>query len=399
MLSLRQIDRYAEVLIWALKSARTARFRKNDIVLIRYDLKAIKLAECLQAKLLDQGLHPVLRMNGTPEMDINLFKLSNNKQLVFHAPGEKELCEKLNGGIYLLAPESLTHLRNIDPKKIGKAAVSKKKLRDILQGREDIGEFGWTLCILPTAEMAKQARLTMNQYASQVKRACFLDMADPVKEWKRIYRDAAAVKRWINSLKIKSLYIQSDNMDLTITPGDKRRWVGMTGHNIPSFEIFVSPDWRGTKGIYYADQPSFRSGNYVEGIRLEFKKGSVVDVKAKKGRKFIADQIAMDQGAKRVGEFSLTDKRFSRINRFMANTLFDENYGGKYGNCHLAVGSSYSDSYDDDVSGLTKTLKKELGFNDSALHWDLVNTEKKTVTAHLTSGKKIIIYENGSFKY
>jgi len=399
MFSLRQINRYAEVLIWALKSARTNRFRKNDIVLIRYDLKAIKLAECLQAKLLDQGLHPVLRMNGTPEMDINLFKLSNNKQLVFHAPGEKELCEKLNGGIYLLAPESLTHLRNIDPKRIGKAAVAKKKLRDILQGREDTGEFGWTLCILPTAEMAKQAMLTINQYASQVKRACFLDMADPVKEWKRIYRDAAAVKRWINSLEIKSLYIQSDNMDLTITPGDKRRWVGMTGHNIPSFEIFVSPDWRGTKGIYYADQPSFRSGNYVEGIRLEFKNGNVVDMKAKKGRKFIADQIAMDQGAKRVGEFSLTDKRFSRINRFMANTLFDENYGGKYGNCHLAVGSSYSDAYDGDVSGLTKALKKELGFNDSALHWDLVNTEKKTVTAHLMSGKKIIIYENGLFKY
>jgi aminopeptidase len=47
---------------------------------------------------------------------------------------------------------------------------------------------------------------------------------------------------------------------------------------------------------------------------------------------------------------------------------------------------------------MTKQLKEKLGFNDSALHWDLVNTERKTVTAHLTSGKKLVIYEDGQFK-
>lgn len=105
----------------------------------------------------------------------------------------------------------------------------------------------------------------------------------------------------------------------------------------------------------------------------------------------------MDKGANKVGEFSLTDRRFSRINRFMANTLFDENYGGRYGNCHLALGSSYSDSYTGDPGRLTPAAKKKLGFNDSALHWDLVNTEKKRVAARLASGKKIVIYENGIF--
>ena len=122
-------------------------------------------------------------MNGTPGMDINLFKLSNDKQLIFHAPGEQELYENLNGVIYLMAPESLTHLRKIDPKRIGKAAVAKKILRNILQGREDTGEFGWTLCVLPTAEMAKQAGITMKQYAFQIRRACFLDMEAPVNEY------------------------------------------------------------------------------------------------------------------------------------------------------------------------------------------------------------------------
>ncbi len=81
----------------------------------------------------------------------------------------------------------------------------------------------------------------------------------------------------------------------------------------------------------------------------------------------------------------------------MANTLYDENYGGKYGNCHVALGASYSDAYNGNPAELTAALRKKLGFNDSALHWDLVNTERKRVTAQLTSGKKVTIYENGKF--
>jgi aminopeptidase len=83
----------------------------------------------------------------------------------------------------------------------------------------------------------------------------------------------------------------------------------------------------------------------------------------------------------------------------MANTLFDENFGGRYGNCHIALGSSYSNTFAGDSRKLTVALKQKLGFNDSALHWDLVNTEKKRVTAHLKSGKVITIYENGKFLY
>jgi aminopeptidase len=83
----------------------------------------------------------------------------------------------------------------------------------------------------------------------------------------------------------------------------------------------------------------------------------------------------------------------------MANTLYDENFGGRYGNCHLAVGSSYAESYDGEPLALTEKMKRKLGFNDSALHWDLVNTEKKTVTAHLKGGKNVVIYENGMFRY
>ena len=399
MLTKRQIDKYSDVLLWSLKTARKKNFKKDEVVLIQFDLPAIKLAEILQGKFLDMGMNPVLRLGETPIMEHNFYKKANNKQLVFLAPGQKEICKGLNGRIYLRAPESLTHLSNIDPNKIGKAAVARKPLLDIMRKREEAGIFGWTICMLPTEELAKQAKLSLRQYTNQVIRACYLDKANPVQAWKDIYKEAMNIKKWMNSMDVNYYHIESETIDLKVRPGKKRRWLGVSGHNIPSFEIFLSPDCRGTEGIYFADQPSFRSGNYVEGVRLTFKKGSVVKTEAKKGVEFTVKQLSMDKGACRVGEFSLTDKRFSRINKFMANTLYDENYGGRFGNCHLAVGSSYTDTYDGDPGKLTKEMKRKLGFNDSALHWDLVNTENKTVTAHLSSGKKAVIYENGIFKY
>ena len=399
MLTKKQLDKYSDVLLWGLKAARKEKFKKGEIVLVRFDLLAIKLAEFLQSKLLDMGMNPVLRPGLTPLMEHNFYEKARSKQLVFIGPWEKELCENLNGSIFLHAPESLTHLSDIDPKKIGKATVARKQLREILQKREDKRKYGWTLCMMPTQELAKQAKLSLRQYTNQIVNACHLDKPDPVKTWKNIFKDAVDVKKWLNSMDVKYYHVESENIDLKITPGKKRRWVGISGHNIPSFEIFLSPDWRGTEGIYYANQPSFRTGNYVEGVRLTFDKGVAVKIGAGKGKEFVVKQLSMDKGARRIGEFSLTDKRFSRINRFMANTLYDENYGGRYGNCHLAVGASYADTYDGDTAKLTKLMKKNLGFNDSALHWDLVNTEKKTVTAHLKTGEKRVVYENGLFKY
>jgi aminopeptidase len=135
----------------------------------------------------------------------------------------------------------------------------------------------------------------------------------------------------------------------------------------------------------------------VENVRLEFKDGVAIKIGAQKGESFVKNQLAMDKGASRLGEFSLTDKRFSKIDRFMANTLFDENFGGPQGNCHVALGSSYTDTYSGNSAELTEKLKKKLGFNDSALHWDLVNTEQKRVSAHLKAGGQTTIYEDGQF--
>ena len=291
MIPRSKLDKYGDVLLWGLKTARTKKYKKNDNILVRFDLSALNLAEILQAKLLDMGMNPILRVNSTPVMEKNFFERANNTQLSFQPPGEKEFNERLNGLISLLAPESITHLKHINPQKIGKAALARKPLRDILWSREERGEFGWTLCMVPTQGAADTAGISLKQYTSQVIGACYLDMKDPVKGWKETFRNAMTIKKWINSLKVDCFHIESKNMDLIVTPGDRRKWLGVSGHNIPSFEIFLSPDWRGTEGIYYANLPSYKDGNYVEGVRFEFKKGEVVRSTAKNGKDFVAKQI------------------------------------------------------------------------------------------------------------
>jgi len=398
VLSKTQLEKYADVLIWGLRTARPG-FKKYDTVLVRCDLEGRELGEIINRKLVQAKYNVVFRFMASPQLERDFYMYSDENQRKFIAAGDKEFFGAVNGNIYIHAPASLTHLKGIDTKRQSEVAIARKFLRDIMTKNEEKGKFGWTLCTYPTAELAKQAKLSVKEYAAQIVKACFLNEPAPAKKWARIYRESMEIKKWLKSLEIDTIRTESKSMDFTVKLGDMRRFLGVSGHNIPSFEIFTSPDWRGTNGRYYANLPAFRGGNYVEGIRLEFKNGRAVKICAQKGEEYVKKIMATDKGAAQLGEYSLTDRRFSGISKFMADTLFDENHGGSHGNCHVAVGDSYSDTYAGDISRLTKEKKAALGYNSSAVHWDLINTEDKKVTARLKSGKTITIYEKGRFKH
>jgi aminopeptidase len=82
----------------------------------------------------------------------------------------------------------------------------------------------------------------------------------------------------------------------------------------------------------------------------------------------------------------------------MADTLYDENVGGPFGNTHLALGNAYQDTYAGDPSTLTQEDWQRLGFNESAIHTDIVSTTDRTVTAILRDGSERVIYAAGQFE-
>jgi len=392
-----QLASYAEVLVWAMRTSRAVPFKNGELVLLRYDHDALPLAEAVYATLLDAHLHPLPLALPTAFMQSEHFGNTSFGQLTFAQPGLDELYKATAGVITILAPDDLTHLSRIDPRTIAAGEKTEMQAAGVLDRRRRAGLLGSTVCLHPTEALAEASGMALPEYAERLARACLLFTPDPVAEWKRTKTELASIGKWLDGLNISCLHIESERMDLTLSPGEKRKFVGVTGRNIPGFELYLAPDWRTVQGVYFADQPSLRWGRVLSDVRLEFHNGVAVNSEAGRGGQFLAGRLASDGGARRVGEFSLTDKRISKVERFMAHTLLDENCGGETGNCHIALGGASAASFTGPAGELSPEREAELGFNASSMHWDLVNTEAKRVTAVLPGGGRRAIYENGQF--
>lgn len=400
--SQKLLEKYADVLInFALGGGEGIK-KGETIRLTAYDTAKPFYVE-LRRAILKAGGNILGNYLPSDEKGISLEKefydLANDNQLKFF-PDKllKGLVAQIDHSVFIDSDTDKFALKGVDPKKIMTASRVFKPFKEWRDEKENRGKLTWTIALYATEAMAKEAGLSLKEYWDQIIRACFLDKANPIKEWKKVYKKIYEYKNKLDNLKIKSLRIVGADVDLKINMGEKRKWVGGGGRNMPSFEIFTSPDWRGMEGWARFNQPLYSYGNIIEGIELEFKNGKVVKAKAKKNEKVLLEMIK-SENADKIGEFSLTDKRFSRITKFMGETLYDENVGGPNGNFHIALGSSYHDAFDGNPAEKSKEYWKNLGFNDSAIHTDIVSTSPRTVLASFEDAKQAekIIYKNGKF--
>lgn len=394
------LENYANVLVnFALGSGKG--IKKGETVVVHANESAKPLyAEMLRA-IWKAGGHVIGRYSPDNEpwfkFDRVFYDHAEEHQLAyFPAKYLKGLVEDADHSIFIISEMDKESLHGIDSKKIMKRGLVHKPYMEWRREKENKGDFTWTLGLYGTPVMAKDVGLTEKQYWNQIIKACFLDEVDPIAKWKEVYKEMGAYQRKLNNLKIEKLHVVGEDVDLWVKLGERRKWVGGSGRNIPSFELFNSPDWRGTEGWIRFNQPLYRYGSLIEGIEIEFKDGVVVKSSAKKNEKVLKDMIAT-HNADKVGEFSLTDRRFSRITKFMGETLFDENVGGPFGNTHIALGSSYHDCFDGDPSEVSKEEWEKLGYNDSSVHTDIISTTNRTVTAYLKNGKEKVIYKDGEF--
>ncbi len=396
------LQRYADVLVkFALGGGEG--LKKGEVVYATVPEAAKPLLFYLQKSVLEAGGHLItnFRPNNDPQYNLaEAFYLYAQEHHLDHFPAKyyKGLIDSVDHTLFIEADTNPHALSKVDPAKVLRRGKAMKPFMHWRQEKEYQGKLTWTIGLYGTPQMAKEAGLSDKEYWQQIIKACFLDQKDPIKKWKEVYKDIEVYRARINKLtpKIDRLHIEGTDEDLWITPGAQRAWLAGSGRNIPSFEIFTSPDWRGTEGWVRFNQPLYRYGTKATGIELWFKEGRVVKCRAKTGQKMV-EQMLKTPGADRVGEFSLTDKRHSRITKFMATTLYDENMGGPQGNTHIALGASYPDCYAGDVSKFTPKMREKLGYNDSSVHTDIISTAKRTVTAHLKDGTQKIIYANGQF--
>lgn len=392
------LEKYAKILVnFALNSGQG--IKPGETVYLRCPLSALPFYRALSKVIFDNG--GLVIGNLSDDMDgfgKYFFDNATHQQLTaFPAPYYKGLAKVVDHHIAVIADHDVHELDEVDPKKMMLAQKSRKRFSEWLDKKENDGRFTWTLALYGTPSMAKEAGLSLEEYWQQIINACYLDAADPIEQWRTASAEVRRVAQTLTDLRISALHVRGPDADLKVSLGEKRRWMGGGGRNIPSFEIFTSPDWRGTEGWIRFNQPLYYYGPKVEGIELHFHKGRIKKFSATKNQKLLAEMLATDRGASQLGEFSLTDSRLSRITKFMAETLYDENIGGPFGNAHLAVGKSYHDAYDGSTVGVPKSVFRRLGFNSSAIHVDLISTADRIVTATLPGGKKKVIYQKGQF--
>jgi len=389
------LDNYAKVLVrYGLNSGKGV--KPKEVVQLSVNECAKPMLIALYKEVLAAGAYPIISY--VPDGIARIpFEMGSDDQVTFFPKKfYKGLVSQVDHTISVRAEFDKKELVGIDPKKLMKRQVAFKPYFMWRNKKEDAGKYTWTLASYATESVAAEAKMTVEQYWAEIIKACYLDEKDPVKKWQELQAFLDTTKAKLDALPIEWLNIKSARTDLNVQLGANRSWMGGSGRNIPSFELFISPDWRGTNGHIQFTEPLYVYGNLVKDAYFEFKDGCVVKATASEGEKVLREMIKA-KNADKIGEFSLTDARVSRITKFMADTLFDENVGGANGNTHIAVGNAYTDSFPGDVAKVTKQQWKDWGYNSSAVHTDIVSTENRTVTATLKDGSKKVIYKDGKF--
>jgi aminopeptidase len=328
-----------------------------------------------------------------------LLETGSDEQIGFFAkPYWQGIVDAVDHILFIIAEPDIHAFEGLPSAKISRMNSARAPYMAMREKKEQEGKLSWSLCLYGTQSMADEAGLSLDEYWEQIIEACYLREDDPVQKWSAVQREIEMIKDKLDALPIEKLFIKGDDADLTIQIGDNRKWLSGGGKNIPSFEIFTSPDWRGTNGRIHFNQPLYYSGKRIAGVSLIFKDGVVVESSATENEDALQEMIAQEN-ADKVGEFSLTDKRHSRITKFMATTLFDENMGGDFGNTHIALGNAYKDTYIGDMATVTDEEWKEMGYNSCPkVHTDIISTTNRTVTALLKDGSEKIIYSDGEFR-
>jgi aminopeptidase len=323
------------------------------------------LVEAAFEALLRKGAFPVVRMMPAraEELFFTCGKPHHFRTVPSHARAHVRCCDAF---LRIKSEANTRALTRCDAAKQALLIKTMKPVRDVIRRKP------WVLTLFPTEAYAQDAEMSLRAFEDFVYGAAFADEDDPVGAWRSFRREQARLIRRLRGAD--DIRIEGPGTDLRLSVKG-RVFVNSDGRrNMPSGEIFTGPVEHSAEGTIVYDYPVCYSGREIDGIRLVFRRGVVVEASARKNEAFLRAMLKSDPGAKRLGELGIGTNR--KIQRFTKSILFDEKIGGTV---HLALGQSYPETG---------------GKNRSAIHWDMIKDLRDE--GRMTVNGRVFL-ENGRF--
>jgi aminopeptidase len=246
-------------------------------------------------------------------------------------------------------------LADLPGERVGKARMLELAEESNRQINEQLNN--WTVIGVPNVGWAQQmfGEPDLERLWQAVEFTVRLDEDDPVAAWRAHVKRIGNRARTLNDLQIDSLHFEGPGTDLRVGLLPESRWQGCesltaTGlpyvANMPTEEVFTTPDMRRTEGFVRSTRPLALYGRIVKGLAVRFEAGRIVDVKADEGADVVQGQLHTDDTAGFLGEVALVDgtSRIGQTGLTFFDTLFDENT-----TCHVAYGGAYAEAVEGGV--------------------------------------------------
>jgi aminopeptidase len=262
------------------------------------------------------------------------------------------------------------------------ARLAAAQMVEVTQARRALaaqGGVAWSIAAYPTEGWARQifGEPDVDRLWEAIGAAVRLDEDDPVSAWREHVERLQARSRTLGQRRFDAIRFRGPGTDLSIGLLPQSKWLGGALQttwgqqhipNLPTEEVFTSPDRRRTEGTVRSTRPLHLLGVLVLDLELRFEDGRIVEVSASQGADVVQAQLEEDEQAAYLGEVALVDgdSRVGKSGITFFNTLFDEN-----ATCHIAYGTGFPFVVDG-TTDMTPEQRIEFGLNQSKVHTDLM---------------------------
>lgn len=385
--------------------------QQDEILVIQSSIDGAPLARAVTKAAYELGAKKVILEYHDEEitkMQLMYQSIDTMKEIQAYQYAERDYYIEQKVSYLLIESSAPDFLKDAPKDKLNERSQTMMKFSEPMQ--DEFGKLSMTWCIVayPSIEWAQlvfpdlSETEAFDRLLEEILTNVRLNEVDPVAAWKAHVEALDKRAKWLTDKNFDALHYTAPGTDLHVGLIDGAKWLGAKsknkkGHdvivNMPTEEIFSSPDFRRVNGRVANTLPLSYRGNIIDDFYLDFKDGVVVNYGAEQGLETLEQLLDTDEGARRLGEIALVpvDSPISQSGVLYYSTLFDEN-----ASCHIALGDSFPEVID--ASDLSTEEQLAKGLNDSLTHVDfMIGSDKLTIEGIFKDGSREKVFENGNW--